>query len=250
MDLTGSETLLLADDEAAITDPLLTTLTRHGYKVLVARDGDEALQQARHSHPQVVILDIEMPKRDGFDVCRSLRREGIDTPIIMLTKITNTLSKLGSFEEGADDYIIKPFDEIELLARIRVVLRNKTGRINMRTATVLAADDIILDRRSRTVSVKGNAINLGEKAIKLLDTLMVNYGFYLSHGELLRKVWGIDMSMHTMEDDSFRESYLENRVRRQVVTLRDQLNDPRDKPKFIETRKGYGYRFIPKVDIR
>jgi DNA-binding response OmpR family regulator len=241
--LSGNETLLLADDEVSVTEALVPVLTRNGYRVLVAHDGSEAVRLARREHPDLLILDIDMGIPDGIAVCRTLRSEGSRIPVIMLTKLTDIADKLGSFGEGADDYVPKPFESAELLARIRAVLRRGNKRVDMREARILESDTLRLNRLQRTIELDGKPIELGEVPFKLLDTLMLNHGQLVSHDELLRRVWNIEALPDELE-------YLQRRVRRQIADLREMLGDNENQPRFIETRRGYGYRFLGDVTPR
>src|SRR5512136_290970 len=148
--------ILLVDDESAITENLAPILERAGLHVTIAAEGEEALQKAAEISPDLVILDILMPKMDGRDVLRQLRRDGNWTPVILLTQVGDSVERAMALEEGADDYLNKPFDPHELVARIRAVLRRaRPGQPSLATSARLASKDLVFDRRSKRAWLDG-----------------------------------------------------------------------------------------------
>jgi DNA-binding response OmpR family regulator len=185
--------ILLVDDEKGITDYLAAILERAGFSVTVARDGKLALHKVAALQPDLIVLDVLMPVMDGRQVCRQLRAAGDWTPVIMLTCVNETVDKVLSLEEGADDYLCKPFDPQELIARIRAVLRRKSNSTPGKPLSMslkLRSGDLVLDRKSRRVEKGGQVIELTHKALSLLEYLMVHPDQVFSREQLLDAVWG------------------------------------------------------------
>src|SRR5512135_1283688 len=165
--------VLLVDDESAITENLAPILERAGLNVTVAAEGEEALQKAAAVSPDLVILDILMPKMDGREVLRQLRHDGNWTPVILLTQVGDSVERAMALEEGADDYLNKPFDPHELVARIRAVLRRaRPGEKSLSASWLLSAEDLRLDRRARRVTLADKTLDLTPKAFAVLEYLM------------------------------------------------------------------------------
>src|SRR5512141_2791104 len=154
-------TLLLADDDPTIADSLAPFLERAGFHVLVVSDGVSALEKAQAHHPELIVLDVLMPRMDGREVLRRLRRLNVWTPTILLTQVGEASERALALEEGADDYINRPFDPHELLARVRAVLRrSRPGVRSLSAAWLLTADHLTLDGRARRVTLKGEHLDL------------------------------------------------------------------------------------------
>jgi DNA-binding response OmpR family regulator len=231
--------ILLVDDESAITVNLAPILERAGLDVTVASEGEEALRFAHEIQPDIVILDILMPKLDGREVLRRLRKEGNWIPIILLTQVGDSVERAMALEEGADDYLNKPFDPHELVARIRAVLRrSRPGQPSLATAPQLVSRGLIFDRRSKRVWLSGDEIALTPKALVLLEYLMTHPDELLSRDRLLDVVWGWDYPVGTRAIDT------------RVAELRRMLKDDPITPTFVETVPGQGYRFIGEVHVR
>src|SRR5512132_2814769 len=168
-------TLLLADDDATIVDSLAPFLERAGFHVLSAGDGAAALDRIRSHHPNLIILDVLMPRMDGREVLRRLRRENNWTPTILLTQVGESAERALALEEGADDYLNKPFDPHELLARVRAVLRrNRPGERSLSAAWRLEAGSLVVDRRARRASLANRVLDLTPKALAVLEYLMTH----------------------------------------------------------------------------
>lgn len=235
--------ILLADDEAAITSNLAPFLERAGFLVTVASDGQEALDRIQRQSQNLVILDVLMPRLDGREVLRQLRRAGNWTPVILLTQVGESTERALALEEGADDYLNKPFDPHELVARIRSVLRRATpGQPPLSSAWQLSAggeapdrSQLLLDRRARHATLDGAVLNLTPKAFALLEYLMTHPDELLSRERLLDAVWGWDYPAGTRTVDT------------RMAELRRSLKDDPSDPRFIETLPGEGYRFIGTV---
>ena len=229
--------ILLVDDERAITDNLAPFLERAGFRVSVAHDGDTALRLAAERNPDAIVLDVLMPGPDGREVCRRLRAAGNWTPIIMLTQVGSATERIMSLEEGADDYLNKPFDPYELVARIRAVLRRaRPGVPPLSAARRLACGPLVLDRPARRALLAGRELPLTPKAVAVLDYLMTHPDEVISRERLLDAVWGWDYPTGTRAVD----------VR--IAELRKALGDDPTEPRYIETVPGQGYRFVGIVE--
>jgi DNA-binding response OmpR family regulator len=231
--------ILLVDDETAITDNLTPFLIRSGFAVTVATNGEEALQKVSEGHPDLLVLDVLMPRLDGREVLRQLRQAGNWIPILLLTQVGEAGERAMALEEGADDYLNKPFDPHELVARIRAVLRRaRPGQPPLSAALRLACANLILDRLSHRVWLDGAELPLTPKSIMLLEYMMTHPDELVSRDRLLDVVWGWDYPVGTRAVDT------------RVAELRRALSDDPGQPRFIETIPGQGYRFVGMVEIR
>jgi DNA-binding response OmpR family regulator len=234
MSETATPTLLLVDDEDAIRAGLAAALKRASFNVIEARDGEEALKMVEDRHPDLIVLDILMPKLDGREVCRRLRQAGNWTPVIMLTQISATGEKISSLEEGADDYLNKPFDSYELIARLRALMRRQeiAGR-PAQLASVLVSGPLRLERETQRVWLAEREIALSNKAFGVLAHLMSRPETVVSREQLLDQVWGWDdpSGMRTVD------------VR--IAEIRRKLGEAH--ADLIETVPGEGYRFTGPV---
>ncbi len=180
--------ILIAEDEARIASFLEKGLGAHGFTTEVAPDGDEALRLAASGRFDLLILDLGLPKRDGFDVLRELRRRNQELPVVILTARDELVDTVAGLEGGADDYVTKPFRFEELLARVRVRLRGERAP----EATVLHAGGVSLDLRTRQVRVDGHAVDLSAREFALAEVFFRHPGQVLSREQLLSQVWGYD----------------------------------------------------------
>jgi DNA-binding response OmpR family regulator len=229
--------ILLVDDEADITINLASFLERAGYSAGTASDGEEALEQIDTLEPDIIILDVLMPKLDGREVLRRLRHKGNWTPVILLTQVGGASERAMALEEGADDYLNKPFEPQELVARIRSVLRRaRPGEPPLSASWTLKSGELHLDRRSRRVYLKQDEINLTPKAMLLLEYFMTHPDELLTRERLLDVVWGWDYPVGTRAVDT------------RIAELRRSLSDDASHPIYIETIPGQGYRFIGLVE--
>jgi DNA-binding response OmpR family regulator len=228
--------LLIAEDDPSIAQVVAfgAQMTWPGCQVAVVAEGTEALRRFAEERPDLVVLDVEIPPPDGFTVCRCIREISSSVPILMLTVRTSTLDKVRALDLGADDYLTKPFDHLELLARLRALLR-RTQREAEVASTPLAVNvtvgDITLDTAMRTACVRGTAVLLTTTESRLLEELMRHAGRTLPRQYLLRQVWGPEYTTEV--------HYLKVFVGR----LRHKLGDDPGHPRYIQTDWGSGYRF-------
>jgi len=225
--------ILVVDDERILLDTLRYNLSKAGYQVWTAADGESALRLARQERPDLILLDVMLPRIDGFDVCRTLRRES-STPILMLTARDEEVDKVLGLELGADDYLTKPFSMRELMARVKALLR----RSEMTQAQ--AADGVArpqregpleLDPVSHKATLSGKPLHLKPKEFDLLAFLMSNRGRAFSREQLLQQVWGYDYAGDTRTVDVH------------IRWLREKVEEDPSNPQLIETVRGVGYRF-------
>ena len=224
------QTILVVDDEARLRDMLRVYLEQEGYRVAEAANGREALYVARYEKPDLIILDLMMPEMNGTEFMRAYSKEA-ETPVIMLTAKVEDQDKILGLELGADDYVTKPFNVRELMARVRAVLR----RIQRpaQEAEVLRVADIVLDRASATVRVAGRLVDLTPSEFELLATFMATPGRVFSRLDLLDRVSG----------DAY-EGY-ERTIDVHIRNLRTKIEPDPKHPQYIETVYGMGYRFTP-----
>ena len=224
------EKILIVEDEKDIIKMLEYNLKKEGFKVIDARDGEDALDLAVRAYPDLILLDLMLPGIDGLEVCKSLKKEAktASIPIIMLTAKSQESDKVVGLELGADDYITKPFSPRELIARIKAVLRRATEKEKL--PEIFQAGDLRVDFARISVAVKGKAVTLTAKEFELLKTLLKAKGRVLSRDYLLDTIWGFD---HAMEIQT-------RTVDVHIRTLRKKLKSEAGK---IVTVKNYGYRF-------
>jgi two-component system alkaline phosphatase synthesis response regulator PhoP len=220
-------TILVVDDEKNIVELVRLYLRSEGYQVEVAYDGREALEKASTLHPDLVVLDLMMPEMDGWEVTRRLRQDGGKTPVIMLTAKGEDTDKVDGLELGADDYLAKPFNPRELVARVRAVLR-RTQEPD-RATRVLTIGNVRIDVARREVTIAGKTVELRTKEFELLLAFAENLGLVLDRETLLRLVWGYDYLGDSRTIDVH------------VTWLRDKLADASVK---IQTIRGIGYKLV------
>jgi two-component system response regulator RegX3 len=224
--------VLVVEDEESFVDALTVGLRREGFIVKVARDGAEALTLFDAIHPDLVLLDLMLPKIPGVDVCRQIRaRSG--TPIIMVTAKDSEIDTVVGLELGADDYVTKPYRLRELVARMRAVLRRAPGSGPglATSAEAIAVGDVSLDSERHEVFVRGEPLSLPLKEFELLELLLANAGRVLTRDTLIDRIWGADYVGDTKTLDVH------------IKRLRARVEDDPSKPTRITTIRGLGYRF-------
>lgn len=223
-------TLLLVEDETTLAETLRYNLEREGYTVLVASDGVQGVDLARRERPDIVVLDVMLPRLDGFSVCRILRSES-DIPIIMLTARQDEVDRIAGLELGADDYVSKPFSLGELLARVRAIMRRTDRKPSGTNREVLEASQLRVDTGSRRAWRNNDELTLSQKEFDLLTCLMRNRGIALSRDLLLERVWGFDFLGDSRTVDVH------------IRWLREKVETDPARPQYIQTVRGVGYRF-------
>ena len=225
--------VLIVEDERAIVEILKLNLVREGYETLEALDGEAGLELGRTADPDLILLDVMLPKLGGFEICRTLRDEGIAVPIIMLTAREEENDKIFGLEAGADDYITKPFSMRELLARVKANMRRRVldGGDRPAAAGEMSAGALALDPDHYAASKNGLPVELTQKEFDLLRFLMQTPDKVFSREELMEKVWnyGYFGDMRTVDVT----------IRR----LREKIEDDPGKPRYIVTKRGVGYYF-------
>jgi DNA-binding response OmpR family regulator len=228
-----TQTILVVDDEPQIVRLLRAYLEEAGFRVVIASDGEQALYVARHEKPDLVVLDLLMPRMDGLEFTRRIRRER-DVPIIMLTARAEETDRIVGLELGADDYVTKPFSPRELVARVRAVLRRAQAPPEL--PSVLRTGPLILDRATHTVTVSGRPVNLTPTEFGILESLMTTPGRVFRRDELLETVQGVAF-----------EAY-ERTVDAHIKNLRRKIEPDPGHPRYVLTVRGIGYRMNPEPE--
>lgn len=225
--------VLVVDDEKLIVKGIKFSLEQDGMKVDCAYDGEEALDKAKNNEYDVILLDVMLPKLDGYEVCQAVR-EFSDVPIIMLTAKGTDMDKILGLEYGADDYITKPFNILEVKARIKVIMRRSRADKKKEPASrVIAIGDFKLDPDSRRVFIADKEIDLTAKEFDILELLVNNQGKVYSRDQLLTLVWG----------GKAKESGDARTVDVHVRRLREKIEPSPSEPKYVHTKWGVGYYF-------
>lgn len=231
----SNDKVLVVDDEEYIVELITYNLVSAGYKVISANNGIDAIKLVKEEKPKIILLDLMIPGKDGYDVCKEIRSnsdmKGIS--IIMLTAKSEEFDKVLGLELGADDYITKPFSVRELLARVKAVLRRTSTKEEVNE--VIAIGDLTANFEKREISIKEKVLDLTLKEFELLEILIKNKGKILTRETLLDKIWGYEYIGETRTVD------VHIRYLRKKIELDDK------NPKFIETIRGVGYRFNPNI---
>ncbi|MDX1664697.1 MAG: response regulator transcription factor [Candidatus Promineifilaceae bacterium] len=237
--MTHKTRLLIVDDEAALLAELKPLLERSGYEVFTAANGEQALRQVQETHPDLIILDVLMPQLNGREVLRRLRRRDDWTPVILLTQVGSSVERALSLQEGADDYLNKPYDPMELIARVEAVLRRtRRGDAPLSSHRHLRSGTLELDRQARQVMLEERTLPLTARAVGVLEYLMLNAGEPVGRERLLDEVWGWAQAVDTRAVDI------------RIAEIRKHLGDAAADPRYIETVIGHGYRFLGQVEGR
>jgi two-component system, OmpR family, KDP operon response regulator KdpE len=220
-------TLLLIDDEPQIRRVLQTTLCEAGYVVILAKNGQEGIDTVVREHPDLVLLDINLPDMSGFDACR-LIRVSFAGPILMVTVRTSVRDKIDALDAGADDYIVKPFAMAELLARVRAALRRSSAE---QPLPKIETSELTIDFEMRIVNVRGNSVHLTPKEFDVLRLLVTQPGRPVTHRKMLQIVWGPEYGEETEP------------VRVVIKQLRYKIEKDPAHPRYILTEPWIGYKF-------
>ena len=223
-----NENILLVEDQDALRTTLSDRLRGEGYVVETAKDGQEGLEKVTSSPFDLLILDVMLPYRSGFDLCRDIRQSGLATPILFLTARNEIVDKVVGFKLGGDDYLTKPFESAELIVRIEALLRRAPTQAGRGVHQIGA---LRVDIARKEVTREGKPIHLSGREFQLLRYFMERAGQTISRAELLRAVWGYDASAFTRTVDVH------------VFSLRQKLEEEPSRPELITTVAGVGYRF-------
>jgi DNA-binding response OmpR family regulator len=221
--------ILVVDDERLIVDSVKYGLQKEGYTVVTAYDGEQAIAQAREEKPDLIVLDIQLPKKDGWAVCRAIRQES-RVPIVMLTARNEEADKVLGLELGADDYLVKPFSLRELLARVRAALR-RANEYAEPVSQAVVIGEVEFDPKSHRVTARGRELELTRKEYDLLAALILRAGEVIKRNELIDQVWQTDWMGDTRTLDVH------------IRWLREKIERNPSKPCYIQTVRGVGYRF-------
>lgn len=230
----AGEKILVVDDEKLIVKGIKFGLDQDGYEVDSAFDGDEAYEKASSNNFDLIVLDVMLPKKDGLEVCQMLRADGNRTPIIMLTAKGEDMDKIMGLEYGADDYMTKPFNILELKARIKAILRRASGEGAVKDSsldTIINVKGLEMNLEARSVVIDGKEINLTAKEFDILHLLITNPNKVYSRDVLLNKIWGYEYPGD--------ERTVDVHMRR----LREKIEEDASNPKYLYTKWGVGYYF-------
>ncbi len=223
--------ILLVEDEKGLIITLTDRLESEGFEVTSANDGKKGFDAAVSRKFDLIILDVMLPKKNGYDIARDLRQKGIDTPILMLTAKGETIDKVLGLKLGADDYLTKPFEVIELLARVEALLRRSPHQTNGSTAEAFRFGAVTIDFKRAEVTRNADTVELSAMEFKLLQFLIENRGTVHSRDALLDAVWGYDAMPTTRTVDVH------------IAWLRQKLEENPRHPNYIQTVHGFGYKF-------
>lgn len=223
--------ILIVDDESTIQKAVKAYLEKEGFAVIIASDGNQALEMFKRCQPHLVILDVMLPGLDGFEVLQQLRRES-DTYVLMLTARNSETDRVIGLTIGADDYVTKPFSPRELVARVKAILRRGRTKLSDRQANLLRFNHIHIDASRYKVLRDGQEIDLTALEFELVKTMATHAQFVFTRTQLLEKVWGYDF-------------YGDERVVDvHIGRIRQKLENDPSKPQFIQTVRGVGYKFV------
>ncbi|MEQ9310032.1 MAG: response regulator transcription factor [Balneolaceae bacterium] len=227
-----TQKILLVEDEPGLVMTIKDRLEEERYDVAIAEDGEIGYKKALDSDNDLIILDLMLPKKGGLDICRDLRQKGIETPILMLTAKGQVIDKVLGLKLGADDYMQKPFEMMELLARVEVQLRKKNRKEEKNVTWEYEFADISMDFNKMIIKKAAQQVSLSAKEFQLLKFLVENEGGILTRDQLLNEVWGYDALPSTRTIDVH------------IAWLRQKLEDDSRYPKHIITVHGFGYKFV------
>jgi two-component system, OmpR family, alkaline phosphatase synthesis response regulator PhoP len=226
---------LLVEDEEGLIITLTDRLESEGFEVVSANDGEKGLNAALAGQFGIIILDVMLPKKNGYDICRDLRQRGVQTPILMLTAKGETIDKVLGLKLGADDYLTKPFEVMELLARIEALMRRSLNQTSAGVPQTFRFGTVAIDFKRAEVVKAGSPVELSAMEFKLLQHLIENRGTVHSRDSLLDAVWGYDAMPTTRTVDVH------------IAWLRQKLEENPRHPSYIQTVHGMGYKFSDSV---
>ena len=221
--------VLIVEDDAAMATALKDGFTYEGYDIVLAKDGEAGLKAARESAPDVVVLDVMLPRMSGLDVLKRLRADGSNVPVLMLTARGQEIDKVLGLKLGADDYVTKPFGFMELIARIEALIRRTTG--GARAAEVYGFGDVLVDFKRAELKKRGEAVEVTARELKLLEYFIAHRGEVIPRERLLDQVWEYDSAPLTRTVDMH------------VAKLRKKIEDDPADPRFVVTVHRMGYKF-------
>ena len=228
--------ILIVEDEVGIVLGLSDQLEMEGHTVVTAADGEAGLAAVKAHRPDLIILDVMLPKMDGLEVCRELRQKGCKAAILMLTAKGEEIDKVLGLEFGADDYVTKPFSLREVSARVKAILRRTDQREQMREIERLAFGPVVLDFRRLEARVNGKRIEFTAREFRIMKVFAERPGEVISRDEFLNRVWG-------------QEVYITNRsVDNQIWNIRQKLEADPDHPRYLVSIRSAGYKFVPEGD--
>lgn len=229
MDTTGKPVIAVIDDEEAVRESLGLNLRSAGYDAVFASDGAKGIKLVEECRPDLIILDVIMPGKDGLQACREMRSAGVSTPIILLTHRSSSVDKVLGLDLGADDYIGKPFEINELLARVRALLRRST---EVFSTEVVNFAGVVVDFKAYRAAKNGVPLPLSAREFRLLQYLVKKQGVVVSRDELLDQVWGYSSYPSTRTVDNH------------IARLRQKIEENCESPQHIITVHGVGYKFV------
>ncbi len=221
--------VLIVEDDESVRSSLKLNLELEGYKVVAVEDGEQGIKAVNENKPDLIILDVNMPKKDGLQTCKELRAVGVSTPIILLTARSQEVDKVLGLDMGADDYLGKPFGMLELIARCKALLRRLQKTIAVDNVTF---DDVVVDFRAYKAEKSQRPLDLSAREYRLLKYLVAKNGNVVTRDELLDEVWGYNSYPTTRTVDNH------------IARLRQKVEANSDEPRHILTVHGVGYKFV------
>ncbi len=228
-DQISNHTIAIIEDDESVRRSLVLNLELEGFRIVTACDGEEGISVVNQEHPDLIILDVMMPKKDGLQTCKELRNAGISTPLILLTARSAEVDKVLGLELGADDYLAKPFGMLELIARVKALLRRVQ---NVRDIDKIHFDDVAIDFKAYKAERNQQPLELSAREYRLLQYLVAKGGSVVTRDELLDEVWGYNSYPSTRTVDNH------------IARLRQKIESNVDDPKHILTVHGVGYKFV------
>lgn len=225
----SNHTIAIIEDDESVRRSLVLNLELEGFKIVTAADGEEGISVVNEHHPDLIILDVMMPRKDGYQTCKELRNAGNSTPLILLTAKSTEVDKVLGLELGADDYLAKPFGMLELIARVKALLRRVQS---VREVDKVRFDDVVIDFKAYKAERGQNPLELSAREYRLLQYLVAKSGSVVTRDELLDEVWGYNSYPSTRTVDNH------------IARLRQKIESNVDDPKHILTVHGVGYKFV------